>query len=177
MVQTKEDLLEELMEIVDHVDRARGAHSHMSCGFDTGSNVNYVPCMMLKYCKRSQSPTLVLTTFSEGKPHNASQTCVQTLQFDENHNSEGCVAVVCLPVSFTDLKVIGGFQTVVDLMKSKHDGLRSRAAELVSVVVQNNLVVQEWALGFGVMPVLVNLLKDKEPTVVVKVHFLGELPL
>uniref|UniRef100_A0A7S0RII3 TOG domain-containing protein n=1 Tax=Pyramimonas obovata TaxID=1411642 RepID=A0A7S0RII3_9CHLO len=90
MVQTKEDLLQELMDIVDHVDRAR------------------------------------------------------------------------------DLKVIGGFQTVIDLLKSKHDGLRSRAAELVSVVVQNNLVVQEWALGFGVLPVLVTLLKDEKATVVVK---------
>lgn len=90
MVQTKEDLLEELMDIVDHVDRAR------------------------------------------------------------------------------DLKVIGGFNTVVDLLKSKHAGLRSRAAELVSVVVQNNLVVQEWALNFGVLPVLVGLLEDEKPTVVVK---------
>ena len=68
-----------------------------------------------------------------------------------------------------DLKVIGGFNTVVDLLKSKHAGLRSRAAELVSVVVQNNLVVQEWALNFGVLPVLVGLLEDEKPTVVVKV--------
>jgi len=67
-----------------------------------------------------------------------------------------------------DLKVIGGFQTVVELLNSKHEGLRSRAAELVSIVVQNHPEVQEWAMDFGVLPVLVALLKDDKPAVVVK---------
>ena len=62
---------------------------------------------------------------------------------------------------------------MVELLNSKHEGLRSRAAELVSVVVQNHPEVQEWAMDFGVLPVLVALLKDDKPAVVVKVRLSG----
>jgi len=61
-----------------------------------------------------------------------------------------------------DLKAIGGLPVLLSLITCKHQPLRWRAAEVLAVVVQNNIQVQEWALEGNCLPPLLTLCEDSD---------------
>mmetsp|Transcript_42489 Transcript_42489/g.51565 ORF Transcript_42489/g.51565 Transcript_42489/m.51565 type:complete len:306 (-) Transcript_42489:435-1352(-) len=63
-----------------------------------------------------------------------------------------------------DLKQIGGFPVLMELLASKHEGLRWRSAEVLATCVQNNPPVQDWALEQGALPRILHLCKDSSQT-------------
>lgn len=62
-----------------------------------------------------------------------------------------------------DLKGVGGFGALMELLSCKHAKLRSRAAEVIATSVQNNPDAQEWALEGGALTEILKLFEDVEP--------------
>lgn len=62
-----------------------------------------------------------------------------------------------------DLKGVGGFGALMELMSCEHAKLRCRAAEVIATSVQNNPDAQEWALEGGALNQILKLFEDVEP--------------
>ncbi|KAK3250307.1 hypothetical protein CYMTET_28944 [Cymbomonas tetramitiformis] len=67
-----------------------------------------------------------------------------------------------------DLTSIGGFPVLMELLSSRHEGLRWRSAEVIATSVQNNPPVQQWALDQAALPALICLCSDPVETCKVK---------
>jgi hypothetical protein len=59
-----------------------------------------------------------------------------------------------------DLHNLGGFKTLINLMKDNHEPVRSHAMNVFAIVVQNNPKSQQWALELGALPILMNILES-----------------
>ncbi|XP_074659872.1 hsp70-binding protein 1-like [Tubulanus polymorphus] len=59
-----------------------------------------------------------------------------------------------------DFHKIGGYESLGDLLRDENPEIRSRAADLIATLVQNNPYCQQRALEFDLMPSLLALLDD-----------------
>lgn len=61
-----------------------------------------------------------------------------------------------------DLHKLGGFETVILLMKDKNENIRTHSMNVFATTVQNNPKCQEWAMELNALPILVNNLNENK---------------
>ena len=66
----------------------------------------------------------------------------------------------------TDLHSIGGLVPLLGYLKNSHSNIRAKAAEVVTIIVQNNPYSQQLVMGAnGLEPLLSNFTLDPDVTV------------
>lgn len=113
MVAQKEELLEELTDICESIDFARGGPASASSMADQRLSIQGAGCQ-----------------------------CSLTSCANEKGGADMACAANALPPS-SDLGKVGGLPCVIGLLSSQHEGIQSRAAELLAVCAANNEPVQK----------------------------------
>ena len=157
LVSRKEELLDELMEIVENIDHAKGQAIIHSDSTENGCTALVLSLSSKVYLLSSSSTQLTTVALwiiiGCGWSHHY-------LHFDV----------------WTDLTSIGGIETLMALLRDRHASIRWRAAEVAATCAQNNAPVQDWLLRSGCLPKLLKLLEDADATcrsvmLVTKHHF------
>lgn len=157
-VQQKEVMLDELMDIVDNIDHARGQHpypQHALLACTTTLRIHSAQpardvCLILLWVS-----DLTLLSIRSCCMRNATCPCMQNCTWlspfrlfmlmpgqeaSVKHASHACVLKCCM---HADLHTIGGLPTLLKLLQDPEASVRWRAAEVVATCVQNNPPVQQ----------------------------------